>query len=352
MFVSVTAQEATTLGIRLLTQRGAPLEHAALQAGVLIEAELKGHPSHGLQRLPRLLARIERGLADPCSGGVGRWRSAALLEVDGERGLGPVVAMQALRQLQERAASTGIALAAIRNSNHLGMLAWYVEQVAAGGRIGIALSSSEALVHPHGGTRAMLGTNPLAVAVPTAGQPLVLDLATSTVSMGKIHHHAAAGRPIPAGWARDAKGRPTTDAAQAKGGAIAPFGEAKGYGIGMAVELLVAALAGSALAPDIRGTLDAESVCNKGDVLIVIDTASAPDLADRLAGYLDAVRNSPRADLAEPVRVPGDGAAARRARSLREGFAVAPRLWSDLQALAHAPASSTSSSSTSQGQAQ
>lgn len=331
--MQTTAQDATALGTRLLTQRGVPQRHAALQAAVLVEAELKGHPSHGLQRLPRLLARIERGLANPCTEGVGRWRSGAVLEVDGERGLGPVVAMHAVRQLGERVASAGIALGAIHNSNHLGMLAWYVEQVAATGRIGIALSSSEALVHPHGGTRAMLGTNPLAIAVPTAAQPLVLDLATSTVSMGKIHHHAAAGRPIPEGWARDADGCTTTDAARARHGAIAPFGGAKGYGIGMAVELLVAALAGSALAPDVRGTLDAESACNKGDVLIVIDTASAPDLAGRLAAYLDSVRDSPRADPAEPVRVPGDGAAARRAQSLRDGFAIDTRLWHALQAL-------------------
>ncbi len=347
--MNATAQQATALATRLLTQRGVPQGHAAVQAGVLVEAELKCHPSHGLQRLPRLLARIERGLADPLAQGTGHWRSAAVLEVDGERGLGPVVALHALRQLGERVADTGIALAAIRNSNHLGMLAWYVEQVAASGRIGIALSSSEALVHPHGGTRAMLGTNPLAIAVPTAAQPLVLDLATSTVSMGKIHHHAATGRPIPEGWARDAEGRATTDAARARHGAIAPFGGAKGYGIGMAVELLVAALAGSALAPEVRGTLDAESICNKGDVLIVIDTASAPDLAGRLAAYLDAVRDSPRADPAEPVRVPGDGAAARRAEALRDGFAIDPRLWRELQALALDTPPSSPPTTTHQG---
>ena len=248
----------------LLAQRGTPERYAALQADVLVEAELKGHPSHGLQRLPRLLARMDRGLLNPSASGQSHWRSDAVLVVEGEQGLGPVVAMQALHQLHQRAASTGIALAAIRNSNHLGMLAWYVEHIAARGCIGIVFSSSEALVHPHGGTRAFLGTNPFAIAVPTAGRPLVLDASTSMVSMGKIHHYAASGRPLPEGWARDREGHPTTDAARAMHGAIAPFGGAKGYGLGIAIELLIAALAGSALAPNVRGTLDADALCNKG----------------------------------------------------------------------------------------
>jgi L-2-hydroxycarboxylate dehydrogenase (NAD+) len=332
--VKISEQEATQLASALMRQRHTPEAHAALQARVLIDAELKGHPSHGLQRLPRLLARIERGLLNPQTEGASHWRSDAVLEVDGQQGLGPVVAIAALGRLGERVDASGIALAAVRNGNHLGMLAWYVERVAAEGRIGIAMSSSEALVHPHGGTRAMLGTNPIAIAVPTAGRPLVLDLATSIVSMGKIHHHAATGRRIPEGWARDIDGCATTDPERAKLGAIAPFGGAKGYGIGLAVELLVAAVAGSALAPDIRGTLDAEAACNKGDVLIVIAPSSAPALAQRLAAYLEAVRNSAPAEPAQPVRAPGDGAARRRDRSQREGFEIAPRLWAELNDLA------------------
>jgi len=331
--VKITAQAATTLATGLLEQRNALPGHAFLQATVLVEAELKGHPSHGLQRLPRLLRRIERGLIDPRTEGTSRWRSEAVLEVDGGTGLGPVVAMAALGRLLDRVAATGIALAAIRNNNHLGMLAYYVEQAAAAGKIAIAMSSSEALVHPHGGTRAMLGTNPIAVAVPTADRPLVLDLATSIVSMGKIHHHAALGLPLAEGWARDEAGQPTTDAARAKRGAIAPFGDAKGYGLGIAVELLVAALTGAALAPDVRGTLDAESLCNKGDVLIVAEPAAAPGLAQRLSAYLDLIRASPPADPAVPVAVPGDGAARRRAKSLEDGIAVEPGLWAELNAL-------------------
>lgn len=350
--MKVLHQDALALATQLLTDRGAPTAHAVLQASALLEAELKGHPSHGLQRLPRLLLRVECGLANPRAAGLSEWHTSSVLSVDGERGLGPVIAMAALRQLEQRVVSTGIAMAAIRNNNHLGMLAWYVERAAKNGCIGIALSSSEALVHPHGGTRAMLGTNPLAIAVPTAGQPLVLDLATSTVSMGKIHHHAANGKPLGEGWARNELGQPTTDATHAKRGAIAPFGGAKGYGIGIALELMVAAIAQSALAPDIRGTLDAEAVCNKGDVLIVIQPASASGLGHRLEAYLDAVRASPPDEPGCPVRVPGDGAAQRHAQLLRDGFDVPSALWNELQALAKAPSMSLTPPPLHQGQQQ
>jgi L-2-hydroxycarboxylate dehydrogenase (NAD+) len=331
----VLQDDAVLLAATLLQERDCPVAHATLQAEVLVEAELKRHPSHGLQRLPRILARIERGLIDPHSEGSATWSSSSYLRVDGLNGLGPVVAGSTLKLLSARASETGIAVGGIRNSNHLGMLAHYVEWLAARGQVGIAVSTSEALVHPHGGTRAMLGTNPLAIAVPTAGRPMVVDLATGVVSMGKIHHHAANGLPIPLGWARDENGQTTTDAALATKGAIAPFGDAKGYALGMGLELLVAALAGSALAPDIGGTLDADAVCNKGDVFIAIDIGTHPELMVRLANYLDLVRASNPSDVDTPVAVPGDGAAARRAQALIHGFEISPKLWQDLNALSH-----------------
>lgn len=322
---------ATALCAAVLEERKVLEKNAFLQASVLVSAEMKGHPSHGLQRLPRLVARIENGLADPKTTGHQSWQSANVLKVDGERGLGPVVMMAALDTLCQRMDDAGIALAAIGNSNHLGMLAFYVEEAARRGFIAIAMTTSEALVYPYGGTRAMLGTNPLAIAVPTAEAPMVLDLATSAVAMGKVHHYAAAGRPIPEGWARDAEGRPTTDAGRAKDGSIAPFGGGKGYGLGLAIELVVAALAGSALAPDVRGTLDAEAVCNKGDVLILMRPDA--EAGARLSAYLEAVRASPPANPEAPVLVPGDRARASLSRAEEAGFEIDPGLWASLQAL-------------------
>ncbi|MCJ8056841.1 Ldh family oxidoreductase [Shinella curvata] len=317
----------------LLEARNVPSAHARLQADLLLEAELRGLPSHGLQRLPLILSRLDKGLADGQARGSGTWRRRSFLSVDGERGLGPVVLMHALEAMRPIVCETGIAIAAIRNANHIGMLAYYAEAAAKSGLIGIIMSTSEALVYPFGGTQAMLGTNPVAIGVPSGDQPFVLDLATSIVSMGKINHHAMRGMPIPLGWAVDAEGRPTTDANAARTGAIAPFGGAKGYGLGLAIELLVSALTGSDLAPDVRGTLDDIHAANKGDLLILIDAAAGDGSVRSLASYLDHLRGSHPSDPASPVAVPGDGARQRRAATERSGIELPQPLLEHLLAL-------------------
>jgi L-2-hydroxycarboxylate dehydrogenase (NAD+) len=321
------------LATALLEAKGASPFNAHLQADLLLEAELRGLPSHGLQRLPLLLSRLKKGLADGRTHGKGTWQRRSFLSIDGERGLGPVVMMHAMEPIRPVLSETGIAIAAIRNANHMGMLAYYAEAAARIGLIGIVISTSEALVHPFNGTRPLLGTNPVAIGIPSSDQPFVLDLATSVVSMGKINNHAMRGAPIPSGWAVDAKGAPTTDPNAAKSGAIAPFGGAKGYGLGLAIELLVAALAGSDLAPDVHGTLDDTHAANKGDLLILIDAASGHGNARSLAAYLDHLRQSPASDPEKPVAIPGDGARRRRLAAVNAGIELPEPLLESLLAL-------------------
>ena len=332
--VVVMARDIQRVAEKALLAAGVPATHATLQADILIEAELRGLQSHGLQRLPRLIARLRAGLADPFASGTVQPARPGVFTVDGKRGLGPIVIMHALERLARQAQEQGIVMAAIRNANHIGMLAYYAEAAAERNLIGIVLTTSEALVHPYGGTEAMLGTNPIAIGIPTGGAPFILDLATSLVSMGKIHHHALTRSQIPEGWAVDRQGRKTRDPEAAKSGAIAPFGEAKGYGLGLGVELLVAALAGSAFAPEVGGTLDAIEVANKGDILIMIDPAAGEGSAAGLAAYLDRLRASRPEDPARPVAVPGDGMRARRARALSQGIELPRSLHDELRVLA------------------
>jgi LDH2 family malate/lactate/ureidoglycolate dehydrogenase len=264
-----------------------------------------------------LLSRLEKGLADGRAQGAFKWLRQAFLDVDGERGLGPIVLMNAMQRLRQNLPETGIAVAAIRNANHIGMLAYYAETAAREGLIAIVMSTSEALVHPFGGTKAMLGTNPVAIGIP----------------VGKIRNHALRGVPIPPGWAVDAHGKPTEDPLAAQTGAIAPFGDAKGYGLGLAIELLVAALAGSALSPDVHGTLDDAHAANKGDLLVLIDPAAGKGAAPALTAYLDSLRLSRPLDPARPVAVPGDGARSRRAAAMAEGITLPQPLFEQLMAL-------------------
>ena len=331
--MNILPDQLRTLATGLLESRGATPEAATLQADLLVEAELRGFPSHGLQRLPLLLTRLEKGLADGRTKGLGTWSRRAFLDVDGERGLGPVVLMSTMYRLRQILPETGIGVAAIRNANHIGMLAYYAEAAAREGLIAIVMSTSEALVHPFGGTKAMLGTNPIAIGIPSGDRPFVLDLATSVVSMGKIRNHALRGVPIPLGWAVDANGRGTEDPVAAQSGAIAPFGGAKGYGLGLAIELLVAALAGSALSPSVHGTLDDDHPANKGDLLVLIDPAAGAGTTPALIAYLDSLRLSRPLDAARPVAVPGDGARTRRAAAMVDGINLPDPLFEQLMAL-------------------
>src|ERR1700749_2332921 len=202
--MQVQVEDARSLAERVLMGHGVPSMHARIQADLFIEAEMRGLPSHGLLRLRRVIERIEAGLSVPAAAGAQKWTGHNYLSVDGERGLGPVVALAALDAIIPRAREDGVALAAIRNTNHLGALAYYAEYVAGQNLSVIALTISEALEHPHGGRKAMIGTNPVAIGVPADPAPFILDMATGLVSMGKIHDHANRGEAIPLGWALDA----------------------------------------------------------------------------------------------------------------------------------------------------
>ena len=328
----ITHEEVNEIVDAVLARARVPQDNATLQRDLLVEAELRGVASHGLLRLPRVVDRIANGVADPVTKGKHSWTNAAFLSVDGEKGLGPVVAVSALEKISERARDHGIAVAAISNSNHLGMLAFYAERIAASGQTLIAFSTSEALVHPWGGRKALVGTNPVAIGVPTETGPFVVDTATSIVSMGEIHDRAQRGIAIPADWALDEAGNPTTDPVAAINGSLAPFGAAKGYALGLAFELLVSNLAGSALGTDVKGTLDSTEQCNKGDLFIVIDGPSTA-----LAPYLEQIRNAEPADGFEHVRVPGEGGRACRDARLHNGIPVDGKLWTRLLELAASP---------------
>jgi len=325
----VVASEVRNLLEELLKCSGVPAELAEIQTTVLLEAELRGVASHGILRTPRILKRIGNGVTNPVTTGRHSWRASAFLEVDGERGLGPVVASHAIDAIAERASTTGVAVAAISNSNHVGMLAWYAERVARRGQTLIGFSTSEALVHPWGGGTAMIGTNPITIGVPTENGPFVMDTATSIVSMGKIHDYANRGQPIPEGWGVDAHGAASTDPVAVKSGAISPFGGAKGYALGLAFELLVSSLTNAALGRDVRGTLDDTEPCNKGDLFIVIDGATGA-----VGAYLEAIRTLPPSPGFEEVRVPGDRALATREERLANGIPVGAEIWSELLQIA------------------
>jgi L-2-hydroxycarboxylate dehydrogenase (NAD+) len=332
--VFVSADEERTLAVSILAALGAPADEAAIQAEQLVEADLRGHASHGIQRLPLIVDRIRNGVTVPGAQIEVNWQTPTVASIDAGRGLGPVVALRVVELISVRARETGIAVAAVRNNNHLGMLGPYVEALARRGQLGLAMTTSEALVHPFGGRKAMVGTNPLAIAIPADPDAFVLDMATAEVSMGRILAHLNRGEPIPSGWALDEQGAPTTDPEAAARGSISPFGGAKGYGLGLAIELLVGALTGSAVGRAVRGTLDATAVCNKGDLFVCLDPSALglPEVAASVTPYLREIRED--SDGAGTcVTVPGDRCRVRRRERLERGVPIPLGLWDQLKAI-------------------
>lgn len=334
--VTVPAADARGLCHAVLAARGTPPAQAEAQTRLLVEADLRGRPSHGLQRLPTLAARIDNGLLDPAAEGRLRWRTSSFLAVDGGHGFGPHVTGQAIDALAGRAATDGVALGAIANASHIGMLAPYLEDLTALGLAGVMLTTSEALVHPAGGRTALVGTNPIGIGLPADPEPFVLDMSTAAISAGEVIAHAHRGDRLPEGRAVDAEGRSTTDPQAALAGAISPFGGAKGYGLALGFELLVALLTGSGLGREVVGTLDTEHRATKGDVILVVDPAAAGLSAPAafFATYLDELRTAPTAPGVEAVLIPGDRMRAERARREAEGIAYPAAVWSRLEDLA------------------
>ena len=334
--VVVSPEDERTLIVDVLSRLGASPPECSIQANVLTEGDLRGHHSHGLQRLPVLATRIKKRLirvnVDPSY----TWTADSVLSVDGKDGLGTFVAELALDVAKSAVGQRGIVAVAIRNSSHLGMIGYYCEKKAREGYICIAMTESEALVHPHGGTKALVGTNPIAIGIPGDPEPFVFDMATSVSAIGKILAAKHRGESIPHGWAVDAHGSSTTDPDEALKGALTPAAGAKGYGLGIAIGILAGLLPGGEIGRRVLGTLDTEYPCTKGDFFLLMNPgafAGGPALASRVASYLDELRHSPPQEGFQRVIVPGDRSRQLREQRMRTGIPLPKEVWRAAQRL-------------------
>jgi L-2-hydroxycarboxylate dehydrogenase (NAD+) len=328
--IVVSAEDVRSTIIHVLSKLGASERESSIQADVLTEADLRGHHSHGLQRLPVLAARIRKQLIRVMAEPDYIWTADAVLSVDGKDGLGPFVAETAHEIAKSRLQEKGIVAVAIRNSSHIGMIGYYSEKRAREGIVCIAMTESEALVHPHGGTKALVGTNPIAIGIPSEPAPFVFDMATFTSAIGKIYASKHRGETIPLGWAIDAEGKPTTDPDAALKGSLTPLAGPKGYGLGISIGILAGLLPGAEIGRTVLGTLDTEFRCTKGDLFLLLNPAAFPGgalLAAHVASYLDELRSSPPQNNCDQVIVPGDRARKVREERMRSGIPLPKEVW-------------------------
>lgn len=325
----VPVQALTDFAAQVLAAAGMEASESRVVARHLGAASLRGVDSHGMTRLPVYAQRVRAGgIRSPVELTVVRDHSAVVV-LDGGHGAGQVVGERAMDTAVERAHRFGLGAVAVRHGNHLGALAAYTVRAAEDGVIGIVATNASPRMAPTGGAEPLLGNNPWSVAVPGEGQPVVVDMATSVAALGKVRQLKERGEPMPAGWARDLDGRPTTDPAAAIDGLLEPIGGHKGYGIALVVDLLTGALAGSSTGPDVGVLTDAGRVGDQGHLFLALATEAfgpAEEYRRRVGAIAERLRASRTAPGVDAVRVPGDPEQSVQAQRTAEGIPLSDAL--------------------------
>ena len=325
--------------VKAFTAAGVASEDAELVSRNLLEAEVRGIGSHGVMRLSTYLHKIkEGGFNIRPNIRVLRERAGTAL-IDGDGGLGAVIGTKAMRMCIEKAKNTGIAAVSVRNANHYGYAAFYGRMALAEGMIGITCCNTPAKVAVYGGAESKLGTNPLCIAVP-ATEPFIYDGATSVVARGKIMYYSIAGLPIPSHWACDNEGHPTTDAKVALDGVLLPFGEYKGSGIAIAVEVLSAALSGARFSSSVNELFsDYDKKQELGLFFSAFDVGAFADPVEfrkSMDELMRSLRSSKRAAGHAEILMPGELEMRKEMEYARNGIPLPPELQKDLAAVAKA----------------
>ena len=312
---------------RLLVGAGCSRETASEAATVFWEAELQGNPLQGLDHMPTLLRCLTAGIIRPEGKPAVAKEGGAYLIVNGNRGPGPIAGMFAADKAAAKAKTAGSCVVGVIDSGDMYMIGYYVERMARAGCIGLVASDSAPYAHATGGMERVLGTNPIGIAFPTGGDPVVVDFATSAYSASRVRHALQFGDSLPAGVALGPDGLPTREPQAAREGAFDTFGDHKGFGLSLSVALLSGVLMGGSVGKSMIGmgwtaAGSAKNVGRKGHFFLAIDPAVFGDAGafrDAVGRYLDAIRRSKAAPGGAAVRIPGDRALARRLQSLRDG---------------------------------
>ncbi len=334
---TVSANKLVDFSAALLTAGGARADESTIVAESLVAADLRGHDSHGVVRIPSYIEKLERKEAVPGARLEILKETPAILMTDGHWGFGQVQARRLTERLIEKTNVSGMAIGTLRHVTHIGRLGEYCELAASAGLISQIMVNShgnQRWIAPPGGKEARLGTNPVAFGIPHGETPLILDFGTGATVEGKVRLARIAGTECPDGWLLDAQGRPTTDPAvlyRDPPGTIRASAEAepfKSFGLGLMAEIFAGALSGGVCART-------RPLNPKGNCVFMqlIDPAvfyGADDFAaevDRLIAFL---RDCPLASGAEEISLPGDRSRRTLAARSEAGVTVEEGAWSEL----------------------
>lgn len=338
----VSEQKLLEFSQELLKAGGANEQEASIVATSLVGANLRGHDSHGVMRIPFYLGAVREGRVVPGAELKVENESPAVLVCDGGWGFGQVLARSLMTRLMRMAGDSGIACGTLRRAAHIGRLGEYVEMAAEQGQIAIVMANTHGSgqrVAPVGGKRPRLGTNPICIGVPGGAEgPFVLDFGTSATAEGKVRVKRIAGQPVPAGWILDPDGQPTTDPNQLYGdppGTILPMGGQqayKGFGLAFMIELLCGGLTGGPCSfpspPPPVGN------CATFIVLDPRKFAGTDHLSCEVKQFENYVRGVPLIDGVTRVTLPGDPEREAFAARNQSGIPLDDGNWNALTQLA------------------
>ncbi len=324
-------QDLKDYAASLLRSAGYAPEHAARTADILVWANERGAESHGVLRIPRYAEMVEQGLINPLANPQVMSRQGAVAIIEAARAPGPSAMVTAVDTALEIAGDLGIGWCSARNITHAGAVGYFALRAAERGYLGIVMTASGPLMAYHGARVAGLSTNPISIAVPGRGLPLLLDMSTSTVALGKIMQARDTGMTIPEGWAIDAAGQPATD--PTKVATLTPLGGAKGSGLSLMIEVLASVLVSN---PAISGVLaGGKGTMNGAALAIRIDAFADPDtFAAQIAELATGLKALPKAPGTDEILMPGERGFRLAAERQTTGIPVAQGTLDRLAAMA------------------
>lgn len=334
--VTLSESEIADLARQALIASGTHPDNATPVARALARAERDGIASHGLAQLPNFVTHVRCGKVDGHAQPAATAPKPGTVAVDAAHGFAHPAIDAGFALLPEQARHQGTAVMGVRRSYNCGVVGHHVEHLAGHGLVALAFVNAPAAIAPRGATKGVLGTNPIACAVPRrGGDPIVIDQSASVVAKSEVVAHAHRGEAIPEGWARDADGHPTTDPNAALKGTMEPAGGQKGLGQALIVEIFAAVLTGAQVSADaapFAGTQGGPP--GTGQAFLAVDPA-ALDPDGQPEGFYERIDRLAAALTAEGgTRLPGERRFAARQRHGTEGIAVARSRYDQVQALA------------------
>jgi LDH2 family malate/lactate/ureidoglycolate dehydrogenase len=339
MTQSISSKEVLVVFTKqVMVKVGVPEADAEVVASTLVDADLRGIHSHGVSRLPIYVERIKRGLVSP----VAKMRilssAGATITIDGGDSLGPVLAKFAMEKCIEVARDQGVGVCTVMNANHVGMLGHFSEMAARLRMIGIVVCNAAPSMAPWGGMTPALGSNPMAISIPSGQEwPITLDISTSASARGKIRLAALRGTTIPYGWAVDSEGQPTQDPKKALEGSLLPFGEHKGYGLAVIMEILAGILSGANFGADLGSMYEMSKVSGIGIYLQTINISRFMRLDDftaRISKYGQMLKSVPKRPGFTQIYMPGEPEREISRKRAIEGIPLDDETVKELQRLA------------------